>query len=141
MIAIDTNIYAYTIDGDSTTKLQRSVELILSLPDEMEHRPLLWQVACEFLAFLRRQQDKKRIEEADIRHEMNLLMSGNRLVVPSANVLMHAMDLQSRYSLSHWDSLLIAACVEADVDTFYSEDMGHRSRYDSVTVINPFKNV
>jgi predicted nucleic acid-binding protein len=47
--------------------------------------------------------------------------------------------LTRRYSLSHWDSLLLGACIAAGVDTLYSEDMSHNGVYDSVTVINPFK--
>lgn len=51
-----------------------------------------------------------------------------------------SFDLTSRYSLSHWDSLLVAACLEAGIDTLYSEDMGDGAVYDSLTVINPLKS-
>jgi len=34
--------------------------------------------------------------------------------------------------------MLVAACIDAGVDTLYSEDLGHGTEYDSVTVINPF---
>jgi predicted nucleic acid-binding protein len=46
--------------------------------------------------------------------------------------------LSSRYSLSHWDSLLLAACEDAGVDTLYSEDLDDGMTYDAVTVVNPF---
>lgn len=49
-----------------------------------------------------------------------------------------AMQLYSRYSLSHWDSLLVAACQEAGVTSLYSEDMQHGANYDGVMIINPF---
>ncbi len=140
MIAFDTNIYAYTLDEDSLVKRQRSVDLILSLPDDIRQRPVLWQVACEFLAFLRRQQNKKRIDPVDIRREMRAVLTGCRLVLPAPDVLDAAIQLQTRYSLSHWDSLLLAACLHAGIDTLYSEDMSHGMTYDTVTVINPFKN-
>lgn len=42
------------------------------------------------------------------------------------------------YSLSHWDSLLLAACATAGVDTLYSEDMDDGMTYDTVKVVNPF---
>ena len=41
-------------------------------------------------------------------------------------------------SLSHWDSLLLAACLEAGVETLYSEDLQDGANYDSVRVVNPF---
>ena len=55
-------------------------------------------------------------------------------------MLRKSLDLSSRYSLSHWDSMLIAACIDAGVRTLYSEDLGDGVAYDSVTVINPFVN-
>lgn len=42
------------------------------------------------------------------------------------------------YSVSHGDSMLIAACVEAGVDRLYSEDLDDGMTYDSVTIANPF---
>ena len=42
-------------------------------------------------------------------------------------------------SISHWDSMLVAACVDARVDTLYSEDMQAGATYDSVEIVNPFR--
>ena len=49
-----------------------------------------------------------------------------------------AFDLHSRFSLSHWDSMLLAACKDAGIDTLYSEDMDPGTDYDGLTIINPF---
>lgn len=42
-----------------------------------------------------------------------------------------------RYSLSHWDSLLVAAAIEAGVDTLYTEDLQAGAQYETVKVVNP----
>jgi predicted nucleic acid-binding protein len=34
--------------------------------------------------------------------------------------------------------MLIASCIDAGIDTLYSEDLGAGATYDSVQVINPF---
>jgi predicted nucleic acid-binding protein len=60
------------------------------------------------------------------------------LSLPTAAVLDRAVDLADRYSLSHWDSMLLGACIEAGVDALYTEDMGSPTSYDSVQLINPF---
>ena len=60
------------------------------------------------------------------------------LFLPTHSVPGRALELHSRYSLSHWDSMLLAACIEAGVTTLYSEDFGAGTTYDTVTVINPF---
>ena len=62
-----------------------------------------------------------------------------RYVLPTQAVLRKSLDLSSRYSLSHWDSMLVAACIEAGVHTLYSEDLASGTQYDSVTVVNPFE--
>ena len=60
--------------------------------------------------------------------------------LPTIPVIHTALDLNARYSLSHWDSLLVAACIEAGVKTLYSEDMADGADYDGVRIVNPFRN-
>ena len=60
------------------------------------------------------------------------------MVVPSWPSLARAESLMTRFSLSHWDALLLAACKEASVTTLYSEDMAAGTDYDGVTIVNPF---
>jgi predicted nucleic acid-binding protein len=58
--------------------------------------------------------------------------------MPTAEVLDRALDLTGRYSLSHWDSMLLGACQEAGVTRLYTEDMGAPTTYDGVELVNPF---
>jgi predicted nucleic acid-binding protein len=44
--------------------------------------------------------------------------------MPAPAVLDRAIFLAARHSLSHWDSMIVAACAEAGVDQLYTEDMG-----------------
>ncbi len=60
------------------------------------------------------------------------------IIPPSAQVIDLALGLHSRHSLSHWDSLLLAACIEAGATILYSEDLSGGVIYDTVTVVNPF---
>lgn len=139
MIAVDTNIYVYALDGSSPDKQAQSAGLFGSMTGPAQERPLLWQVACEFLAFLRRQQAKQRLDDTAVELEVASLLSNHRLITPTPNVVPIALDLTRAHSLSHWDSLLLAACINAGVTTLYSEDMAHGMTYDTVTVLNPFK--
>ena len=61
------------------------------------------------------------------------------LRVPSAGLFQTSFDLRARFSLSHWDSLLLAACKEAGVTALYSEDMESGTDYDGLRIINPFE--
>jgi predicted nucleic acid-binding protein len=140
MIAFDTNVYAYVLDSSSPEKQAKAVKVLGSVVGAASTRPLLWQVACEYLAYLRRQQAKQRIDATSVEQEISALLSNHRLVLPTPDVIPRALELTRRYSLSHWDSLLLAACILAGIDTLYSEDLSRGMSYDSVTVLNPFKN-
>ena len=52
-------------------------------------------------------------------------------------VIDRAESLMNRFSLSHWDSMIVAACLEANVQTLYTEDFGY-STIDELAIINPF---
>ena len=56
----------------------------------------------------------------------------------TVDVLDAALDLRSRFSLSYWDSAILAAARIMDCDHVYSEDMSSTQDYNGIRVINPF---
>lgn len=53
--------------------------------------------------------------------------------------LLTASELRQRYSLSFWDSLIVASVQHADVSVLYSEDLQHGLAVEGqLQVINPF---
>jgi len=48
-------------------------------------------------------------------------------------------DLKAEYSLSFWDRLLIATCLDAGVRRLYSEDFSGYARVESLEIVNPFQ--
>ena len=126
MNAVDTNVYVYTIDADDPAKQTKAIELLERLALAPEGTVILWQVAGEFLGQLRRFEAK------------GLLTSSAVETGSSDGIFQASFDLRSRFSLSHWDSMLLAACKEAGVTTFYSEDMAAGMNYDGVVIVNPF---
>jgi predicted nucleic acid-binding protein len=60
------------------------------------------------------------------------------LVLPGAHVFERYFELHARFSLSHWDAMLLAACQEAGVTTLYSEDMDVGTDYNGLDIVNPF---
>lgn len=60
------------------------------------------------------------------------------VVMPTVAVLDRALALSARYSLAHWDSMLLGACLEANVTTLFTEDMGSPCDYDGLQLLDPF---
>ncbi|MGH9371928.1 MAG: PIN domain-containing protein, partial [Vicinamibacterales bacterium] len=61
------------------------------------------------------------------------------LVLPSEGMLVRAKELHLTRGASFWDALILAACAEAGVEIFYSEDVPGFDDFDGVRVVNPFK--
>ncbi len=141
MNAVDTNILVYCMDQDEPGKRAQAIALLDSLVQTDVETVLPWQVAVEFLCCLRRWEQEGRISRQETVGNIKQLDLMFRCVLPTQAVLWKSLDLASRYSLSHWDSLLLAACIEAGVRTLYSEDLSSGVLYDSVAVVNPFANI
>lgn len=49
-----------------------------------------------------------------------------------------AIALARQHKFAIYDSLIIAAAIEADCDVLYTEDMQHGRKIDALTIQNPF---
>ena len=52
-----------------------------------------------------------------------------------------ALGIAERYRYHIYDSLVIAAALEARCDTLFSEDMNHGQAIEGLTIRNPFRTV
>ena len=139
MNAIDTNVLLYFVDKDEATKQSKADALLTALASAGTPAVLLWQVAAEFGAGLRRWEQKGKLTPWEReKHWQTAESTFPTVVFPRTNLVSAAFDLSQRHSLSYWDALLLAACVEAGVDNLYSEDLSNGLVYDSVRVVNPF---
>ena len=57
----------------------------------------------------------------------------------SQKILLRASELRSRYKLSYFDSIIVAAALNSGSNILYSEDMQHGLVVEGqLTIINPF---
>jgi predicted nucleic acid-binding protein len=137
MNAVDTNVFVYAIDTRDLSKHAKANALLQSLARSTA-TILPWQVAGEFLNCLLRWSAAGFVSTSDVRLHLRDVLAMFPLALPTQRVLDLALDLHTRHSLSHWDSMLLAACIVAGVDTLYSEDLTDGTTYDTVKVVNPF---
>jgi predicted nucleic acid-binding protein len=133
MNAVDTNVLIYVQNPRDADKRQKASELIDSLPDGV----LLWQVTCEYLAASRKLAPLGySLDQAfDDIGELSQLWS---VALPSPRMIGITRDWLSRFSLSFWDAMLVAACCDAGIPRRYTEDFGGYSAIDGVHIVNPF---
>jgi predicted nucleic acid-binding protein len=138
MTAADTNVYVYSLDVDEPVKKAKACDLLDRLQLVPGESVLLWQTAGEFLRYLRAREAKGRLTSAQVKEHFAHVVNLFPLVPPSRGLLPHYFHLFERFSLSHWDSMLLAACKEAGVTTLYSEDTDAGTDYDGLRIVNPF---
>ena len=60
-------------------------------------------------------------------------------VQPGAAMFAKGLELQQRLKLSFYDSLIVAAALQAKCKRLLSEDLQHGQRIDGLRIENPFK--
>ncbi len=138
MNAVDTNVLVYRLDHRDEVKRAKACALLQRLAAGEAAPVLLWQVLAELIGQLRRWERKGEISRKALLQYIGVFRRIFTLTLPSAAVIDVALDLSGRYSLSHWDSMLLGACTQAGVTTLYTEDMGAPVSYDGIQLVNPF---
>ena len=138
MNAVDTNILIYSVDQHEPAKRDVAQRLLQSLRNSDEETILPWQVLCETACQLRKWAEKQRMSREDAERYIEVFRELFPIEAPSLQVFNEATDLYRRFRLSHWDSLLVAACGLAGVTNLYSEDMDAGAEFGEVRIVNPF---
>jgi predicted nucleic acid-binding protein len=130
MNAVDTNVLIYSLDDTEPAKQAKAQALIGQLVQSPVNTLLPWQVAGELLSCLRKWESARRITTADVELHFRDALALLPVTIPTVKVFETAIALHARFSLSHWDSMLLAACKEAGVTTLFSEDFDPGTDYD-----------
>lgn len=137
MNAIDTNILVYRVDHREPQKQAIATRLLDDLYPQSK-TVLMWQVLAEFANWLTQQRNRESVSNSAVRAYLNAIREEFVLTMPAPESLDLALELAVRHTLSHWDSMLVAACLNAGVTTLYTEDMGAPRTLDSLELVNPF---
>lgn len=132
-VFVDSNVwlYAFVCRPGEESKHEIARELI--------EKPVRYivseQVVAEVSANLLR---KAGIEEAHLIRLVESFYGRCQVVTPSLELHRSAHGLRYKYSLSFWDSLIVAAALEAGCNTLLTEDMRHGLVVeDQLSVLNP----
>lgn len=134
VVFVDTNVFLYALDRSEPQKQDAA----------RAWRAILWksrlgrtsfQVLQEFYANVAYKWPEARNEA---RAEVRDLLSWRPVAVNQA-ILEHGWKLQDRYSLSFWDSLIVAAANSLACRYLLTEDLQADQNLDGVTVISPFR--
>lgn len=135
IVFIDTNVLLYAFDDIEPAKRDRS-RMWLEACWQRRCGRLSTQVLNEFYANARR-RFATAISAGDARAEVRRYQAWQPWQIDHPTVET-AWAIESRYRLSYWDSLMLAAAQHLGCDLFVSEDLQHDQRIDKLRILNPF---
>ena len=131
---LDTNVLLYLFDETDEAKRTVAESIVRrSLTDG--DGCISWQVVQESLNVLRRKLGATPEEAGRFLDDVLLPLWS---VYPSSGLYREGLRLQSRYRFAWYDSLIVAAALEANCTTLLSEDLQHGQTIDRLTVRDPF---
>jgi predicted nucleic acid-binding protein len=133
---LDTNSFAYTFDAKAPAKAKTAARLIRRAADTGEGI-VSYQVVQEFFnAAFRCFSHPMSVAEA----EQYLITVFRPLLAvhSSPAIYVEALRLAGKYRFAWYDSLILAAALESQCKTLYSEDFQHGREIESWRMENPF---
>ena len=133
---LDTNIFVYAFDPVAETKSRRADHLIKEALASGKGT-ISYQVVQEFLnVAIRRFANPMSAAEAE--QYLNSVLHPLLAVHSSKELYVEALHLQSGYKFSWYDSLIVAAALQAECELLLSEDLHHGQKIGALRIANPF---
>lgn len=134
LVFTDSNIWLYAlITGQDPAKSQVAGQLIAHNTAQLI---LSNQVVIEVVANLIK---KSNLNEDNFQQFIISAYHDYRVISVDEAIMSRASHLRVQYAISYWDSLIIAAALQAGASTLYTEDMQNGQVIDNqLTIVNPF---
>lgn len=135
-VFVDTNVLIYARDRKAASKREKA-QLWLA---ELAHSGRLainLQVINELTRWTLRNEPQRPLP--DVRREIDALRFYGDAPIGTGEMDL-AWQVRSALGYQWFDCLLLASALSARCTYFLSEDMGDNARYDSLTIINPFRS-
>jgi predicted nucleic acid-binding protein len=133
---LDTNVFVYCFDTGAPTKARRARELVRQAVATRKGI-ISFQVVQEFFnVALRRFAQPMNVAEAE--QYLATVFRPLLAIHSSQSLHMQALQLASKFHLSWYDSLIVAAATEGHCTVLYPEDLQHGRQFGEMQVQNPF---
>lgn len=129
-IAVDTNIFLYSLDQFYPDKQERALDLIADRPT------ICTQNLSEFANVCLRRWKYFKSRVASL---IDVFAEECNYVVLDKYTILRASKIMHKYDFQYFDALIISAALNSGCEIFYSEDMHHQLLVENqLRIINPF---
>ncbi len=134
-VFVDTNLLYYANTDSPDPRHARARQLIEPLWSEPGRAAVSVQVLQELHVNLMR---KGGLDPAASWRRVSDYLAW-KVIDNDRLLLAAAVDVQTRWKLSYWDSLIVAAAQRSGAPLLWSEDLAEGQRYDDVRAVNPLR--
>jgi len=128
---IDSNIWLYAFIAGDPHKTEKA-QAVIKASQPVISTQIINEVCVNLIK-------KAGFPEEQVARLIETFYTEAQVVETHRQILLTASQLRTEYSLSFWDSLVIAAALEAEVTTLYSEDLqAGLIIHQTLQIINPF---
>jgi len=132
---IDSNVFVYLFARSEPTKQSVAGDIVTN--GLRTGAAISFQVVQETLNVITRKLPVP-VTAADARDFLEAVLVPLWRGAPTPALYQRALDLQARYRLSFYDSLIVAAALLEGCTRIFSEDLQHGQRIKGLTIHNPF---
>jgi predicted nucleic acid-binding protein len=130
---VDTNIWLYAFIESDAPRKREIAKAIVSHVGVVVSSQVISETSVNLLK-------KGLLSEAEIRQLVAAFYERYAVMDVDRNVLLTASELRERYSLSYWDSLIVAGALCAGCEVLYTEDMQDGLVVaGELHIVNPFR--
>ena len=133
---LDTNIFAYTFDSAAPRKSKVASELMLRAVATRQGI-VSYQVVQEFFNVAIR-RFAVPLTTAECEQYLTTVFRPLLAVNSSTALYFEALQLRAKHQLQWYDSLIVAAAMEANCAILYTEDLQNGREFGGLRVQNPF---
>lgn len=133
---LDTNVFVYAFDPSAPAKAKKAAHLVRRAADTGQGI-VSYQVVQEFfnVAFRHFAQP---MSVAEAEQYLITVFRPLLAVHSSPSLYVEALRIFRKHRLSWYDSLIVAAALEGQCETLYSEDLQHGREIEGMKIENPF---
>jgi len=133
----DSNVFVYLFDEVAHEK-RRAAETLIRKALDTKSACISFQVVQETLNVLTRKLAAP-VTPADAQRFLQRMLVPLWRVMPSQKLFADAIGLQGRLGFGFYDSLIVAAALEAGCTRLLTEDLQDGQRIEGLRIENPFK--
>jgi predicted nucleic acid-binding protein len=134
---LDTNIFVYSFDRSAPAKSREAAQLIRSALTTQKG-VVSYQVVQEFFNVALRKFSSP-MSMADAEQYLGAVFRPLLNVHSSQALYAEALRIQANSGFAWYDSLIVAAALQAKCDLLYTEDLQHDRRFGELRIANPFR--